>query len=81
MEGEDAASEDFLDSNLGMEEAEACAVLVFGGGKACVGSCSPGRRDKREHTQEKYSYEMCLEDTAMNAALNAANFLVYIGTR
>lgn len=52
MEGEDAASEDFLDSNLGMEEAEACAVLVFGGGKACVGSCSPGRRDKREHTRK-----------------------------
>lgn len=40
---EEDGYEDFLDSSLGMEGAEACAVLVFRGGKACVGSCSPDR--------------------------------------
>lgn len=60
MEGENGASEDFLDSSLEMEVVEPCAVLVFGGGKACVGSCAPGRYDKHEHTRDKRSNEMFL---------------------
>lgn len=48
MEGEDDASEDLIDPSLGTEGRETCAVLVFGGGKACVGSCSPSGNKMHE---------------------------------